>query len=162
MKNAVPAMSLIAIVTLLLMGCDSPPPRTPSSAFIKFNPGKQFETLGCTVEQSAGEGRVGTREVYGWRPFRGALVLPDDAQGCEFVANAVHDALVHVLGKPCRDELDLTPDRGRGQPFYGMLRYNNDGMQGFVYVWLFPDASETHINYAILLHEQAPPDSHSI
>jgi hypothetical protein len=36
-----------------------------------------------------------------------------------------------------------------------MLRYVYQGMRGQVYVWLFPDQSETRINYAILLREES-------
>ena len=81
-------------------------------------------------------------------------MLPDDKSGCEVVARAIRQALDRVLDSPCVDELNLDRPRIRGRPFYGMLRYAQQGMHGYVYIWLFPDESETKISYAILLYEQ--------
>ncbi len=157
MKNGIPITLCFAFGCLMQMGCDLPPaPDTLSAAFIKFNPHGQFAAHGFRVEQTTGPGRASPMEICGWRPFQGSIVLPPNSSGCELVAQAVRDALLQVVDGPCRDELEQSPDRRRGQPFYGMFRYSEGGMRGLVYVWLFPDETETRINYAILLHEERP------
>jgi hypothetical protein len=59
-----------------------------------------------------------------------------------------------ALGTNCHDELTRQPGRSRGQPFHGLLRYNQDGMHGDVQVWLIPDTSETNISYVIFVREE--------
>ena len=142
---------------LMQTGCDSPAaPSTLSPAFIKFDPPSQFAAHGFTVEQTKIPGLVGQEASFGWRPFQGSIVLPQNSSGCESVTLAVQEALVQVVGGPCRDEMMQSPSRRRGEPFYEMFRYSKDGMCGLVHVWLFPDETETRINYAILLHEEKP------
>lgn len=157
MKNGIPIILVFALACLMQMGCDLPPaPGTLSAAFIKFDPHRQFAAHGFNVEQTTGPGRVSPKKVYGWRPFQGSIVLPPNSSGCELVVQAVRDALLQVVDGPCRDDLIQSPDRRPGQPFYGMFRYSEGGVRGLVYVWLFPDETETRINYAILLHEEKP------
>jgi hypothetical protein len=119
-----------------------------------FDLQEEFERLGIDVDVETAAGRVSPGEVYGWRPLQGSLVLPSGKAGCEFVARAIRGALERALGGPCVDELGLARQRGAGRPFYGMLRYTQHGIRGKVFVWLFPDESETRISYAILLQEE--------
>jgi hypothetical protein len=157
MKYALSMLLLAPLWIGLLTGCDADPIRpTLSNAFAKFNPQRRFIAVGCDVEHGPSEGRVNSREVYGWRPFQGTIELPADAGGCDFVVKAVRDALLEVAPGPCQDELTLMDNRGAGQPMYGVLRYASEGTRGVVYVWLFPDKAEKRINYAILLHEEHP------
>jgi hypothetical protein len=162
-KYGIPLILCFAFGCLMQVGCDSPTgPDTLSAAFIKFDPQRQFEAHGFSVEQTKVQGRVGQEATFGWRPFQGSIVLPRDSSGCELVAQAVRNALLQVVDGPCRDELKQLPERRRGEPFYGMLRYSDDGMHGLVYVWLFPDESETRINYAILIQEGAANETKAI
>ncbi len=155
MKNAIPNNLFFALGMLLQTGCDLPPaPGTLSDVYTDFDPQGQFAARGFSVEQSTGPNRLSPTEVYGWKPIQGLVELPRNSSGCELVAEAVRDALLQVADGPCLDELKQLPERRRGVPFYGMLRYSAGGMRGLVYVWLFPDETETRINYAILLHEE--------
>lgn len=138
-------------------GCDVSAARdTLSPAFIKFDPTSQFTARGFTIEQSKIPGLAGHQATFGWRPFQGSIVLPENSSGCESVAEAVHDALVQAVEGPCRDEIMESPDRRPGQPLYRMICYSRDGMRGLVHVWLFPNSEETQVHYAILLHEEVP------
>jgi hypothetical protein len=128
------------------MGCDLPnAPGTLSSAFIKFDPQSQFAAHGFIVKQTKVQGLVGQQASFGWRPFQGSIVVPQNSSGCESVARAVHDALVQVVDGPCHDEAIQSPGRRGGQPFFAAFRYSENGVRGFVHVWLFPDETETRI-----------------
>ena len=157
MKFGIPTIFYFACGCLMQMGCDVPAAHdTLSPAFIKFDPHVQFTARGFTVEQTKIPGLAGHRASFGWRPFQGSIVLPENSSGCESVAQAVHDALVQAVEGPCHDEIMQPPDRPSGKPFYRMIHYSKDGMRGLVHVWLFPNTTETQIYYAILLHEVAP------
>lgn len=155
MKHGILIILCFALSCLMHTGCDSPiASDTLSTAFIRFDPQSQFAAHGFIVEQAKIPGRVGQEASFGWRPFQGSIVLPSDSSGCELVTSAVHEALVQVVGCPCHDENMRSPTRRRGDPLYEMFRYSKDGMCGLVHVWLFPNPTETRINYAILLHEE--------
>jgi hypothetical protein len=125
-----------------------------SSAYSDFKPEDEFRRRGFKVDPMSAGGRTSQREVYGWRPWQGSIQMPADSQGCNDVAVAIRDALNRAVGHMNCDELHVEHKRNPGQPLYGMLRYVYQGMRGQVYVWLFPDQSETRINYAILLREE--------
>ena len=127
---------------------------TVSPAYIKFNPKYEFRRVGIVVNTDHATGGLSPHEVYGWRSFHGSLRLPPDMTGCDAVARAIRRALNRALDAPCNDELEVDRKRAFGQPFCGMFRYEQHEMRGRVYVWLFPDESETQVNYAILLHEE--------
>ena len=151
----------IVLSCLVQLGCDqSPVPETLSDAFIKFDPDGEFAARGFLVEPTKRPGTVSPRDVYGWRPFQGSIVLPPDSSGCESVAEAVHDALDRVVAVRYRSQIVQSPDRRSGQPLFATYRYSDGGMRGFVHVWLFPDETETQISYAILLHEEKPAIAH--
>jgi hypothetical protein len=145
---------------LCLAGCDDNPTLragargTFSEVYSRFDPAAEFVRLGFKVEADTEGGRISTREMYGWKPIQGSLQLPADATGCEAVAAAIRRSLDRVLDADCIDELNEPRQRQRGQPLYGVLRYDREGMRGHIYVWLFPNESETKINYAILLREE--------
>jgi hypothetical protein len=125
-----------------------------STAYTEFKPEEEFRRRRFEVDSASVGGRTSQREVYGWKPWQGSVVMPADTQGCDEVACAIRDALNRAVGHMSLDELNLAGDRAPGKPLYGMLRYVYQGMRGHVYVWLFPDESETRINYAILLREE--------
>ena len=127
---------------------------TFSKVFSRFDPEAEFARLGFLVDADTEGGRLSARYLYGWKPKQGSVQLPAGATGCETVAAAIRRSLDRVLDAECVDELNGPRQRRRGQPLYGMLRYETDGMHGQIYVWLFPDESETRINYAILLREE--------
>ena len=127
---------------------------TVSSTYTAFNPQEEFARLGFAVDAEVDGGRVSPREVFGWKPHQGTVELPRGEAGCQLVAQAVRRALDRAVDAPCIDEMNLERKRIRGRPFYGMLRYVNQNMRGHVYIWLFPNESETKISYAILLHEE--------
>jgi hypothetical protein len=145
---------------LYLLGCDFTPTTLPlphgtfSEVYSRFDPAAEFARLGCTVNAENVGGRISPQERYGWRPFQGSLQLPGDNAGCEFMAAAIRRALDRALGADCIDELTGPHERQRGQPLYGALRYESNGMRGHIFVWLFPNESESKINFAILLHEE--------
>jgi hypothetical protein len=89
--------------------------------------------------------------------MQGSVTLPEGMSGCEVVALPIRRALNGALGESCRAELSQMGGRRPGEPLCGMIRYWREGMRGYVHFWLFPDAVETRINYAILLREQAEP-----
>ncbi len=155
MNARIPSILCIALGCFVQMGCDIPTaPETLSNAFIKFDPRGEFAAHGFHVEQTKGPGLVSPKNVYGWRPFQGSIVLPPNSTGCELVAQAVHDALDQVVHGDCEFNKVESSDRHSGQPFFATFRYSEGGVQGLVYVWLFPDDTETRINYAILQHEE--------
>jgi hypothetical protein len=128
-----------------------------SPVYTEFDPEQEFERLGIRVDREVTGGRISPREAYGWRPIQGTLRLPPDKSGCRLVVECIRRSLEQTLESPCTDELSLSHERSPGRPVYGMLRYVKQGMRGCVYVWLFPDASELTISYAILLHEDRAP-----
>jgi hypothetical protein len=128
-------------------------PLSVSSAYTDFKPEEEFRRRGFEIDPMPIGGRSSHREVYGWKPWQGSIVMPANAQGCTEVATAIRDALNRAVGHMSLDELNLDQKRSPGKPLYGMLRYVYQGMRGHVYVWLFPDQSETRIHYAILLRE---------
>jgi hypothetical protein len=129
-----------------------------SSVYTAFNPVAEFERAGIQVDMDVYAGRLSPREMYSWKPFQGSLVLPQEKSGCEWVAQAIRHAVERALGGECEDELTPVFQRPRGRSFYGMLRYTQQEMHGCVYVWLFPNESETEMSYAILVREEREPD----
>lgn len=127
---------------------------TFSEVYSRFDPIAEFARLGCTVSEDAATGAISPAELYGWKSTQGSLQLPDNIGGCEAVAAAIRSSLDEVPSVECIDDFLRSRDRQRGQSFHGVLRYAADGMHGHIYVWLFPDASETRINFAILLREE--------
>lgn len=132
-------------------------PIAVSDAYLQFDPEAALARQGFLVESACAGGRISPEEKYGWRPRLGSLTLPPKTEGCEAVALAVRDELNRALGQPCDDDLELDRPRPRGTPYYGMLRYIHQGRRGYVHLWLFPDESETHFQYAILIREDRLP-----
>jgi hypothetical protein len=153
-----------ALLLLCLAGChpgaaspgDAGASGTFSEVYSRFDPANEFLRLGFKVDSDVEGGGISPRELYGWKPIQGSLELPSGLAGCEAVAQAIRRSLDRALGADCDDELNRQRERHPGQPLYGMLRYVKEGMRGHVYVWLFPDQTETKINYAILLREESP------
>lgn len=154
-------LTLVACV----VGCDREIDFVPASGndftdiYSELKPKNEFAGLGLDVDDEIYAGRLSVSKSYGWRPYQGTLELPDDKASCELVAESIRLAVERRLGAPCQDELTPETQRPRGRPFYGMLRYEHQGMHGRVFIWLFPDESETRMSYAILIHEQRASDS---
>jgi hypothetical protein len=153
-----PLLWFLAVVPACLSGCrdTTPTGETPvavSDAYSEFDPEAEFMRRGYLIEPTSVGGRISPEEKYGWRPRLGSLILPPKTDGCEAIALAVRDELNRAIGRPCDDDLELDRPRPRGTPYYGMLRYVHQGRRGYVHIWLFPDESETRIQYAILLRE---------
>jgi hypothetical protein len=126
-----------------------------SSVYSDFKPEEEFERLGFLVEPEGEGGHLNTVEQSGWRPIQGSVTLPPGTSGCENVLIAIRQMLRTAAGRDWVDDSDLDRAHERGRPCYGLIRYTKDGKRGFVYVWLFPNWSETRIYYAILLREEA-------
>jgi hypothetical protein len=143
-----------------VIGCEEVLPPTSvadcefSHVYSHFKPHEEFARLKFDVDAETDGGRISPRERYGWRPYQGSLVLPQGTAGCNAAALAIRQGLERTLGSRCVDELNLNRQRARGRPFYGMLRYLQGQMRGCIYIWLFPNKSETTMHYAILLHEE--------
>ena len=127
---------------------------TFSEVYSQFDPIAEFARLGCAVNEDAATGAISPTELYGWKSKQGSLELPDNVAGCEAVAAAIRSSLEQVPSVESIDDFHDLRDRQRGQPLHGVLRYAADGMRGHIYVWLFPNSSETRINFAILLREE--------
>jgi hypothetical protein len=127
--------------------------RTFSEVYSRFDPVAEFDRLGCTVRDDAATGAISPDDLYGWKSKQGSLELPDSVAGCEAVAAAIRRSLEQAPGVESIDDFYHSRNRPRGEPFHMVIRYTADGMHGHIYVWLFPDAAETRISFAILLHE---------
>jgi hypothetical protein len=147
----------LLVILLNLSGCQQHSPTsggTLSEVYSQFDPEAEFAKLGFQVEPDTVGGALSPGELYGWRPFQGTLRISTGDSSCEGVAEAIRRSLEHVLHTECLDQLTQPPQRQPGKLLYGVLRYDSEGKRGHVYVWLFPDQSETKINYAILLREE--------
>jgi hypothetical protein len=150
----------LVLVWACLAGCQDGPALTAgvrgtfSEVYSHFDPEAEFARLGFMVDADSEGGHLSVRYQYGWKPKQGSLQLPAGTTGCVAVAAAIRRSLDRVLDANCIDELNGRPERPRGKPLFGLLRYETDGMRGHIYVWLFPNESETRINYAILLSEE--------
>src|SRR5262249_31594823 len=129
--------------------------------YARFDPVAEFSRLGCTVNEAPPEGAISATELYGWRAMQGSLELPDGLAGCDGLAAAIRSSLDQLVRADSLDDFLPSHNRQPGQLLQGVLRYTANGMLGHVYFWLFPDASETRIHYAILLHEGRGGDARS-
>ncbi len=134
---------------------------TLSNVYARFDPVGEFARLGCTVNEAPPEGAISATELYGWRAMQGSLELPGGAAGCDDLAAAIRSSLDQLVHAESLDDFLPLHHRQPGQLLQGVFRYTTDGMLGHVYFWLFPDPSETRINYAILLHEGRCSDARS-
>jgi hypothetical protein len=134
---------------------------TFSDVYSQFDPIAEFARLGCTVSEDAATGAISPAEMYGWKSTQGSLELPENIAGCEAIAAAIRSSLDQVPNVERVDDFPPSRDRRWGQPLHRVLRYVADGMHGHIYVWLFPNASETRINFAILLREERHSGSSS-
>jgi hypothetical protein len=134
---------------------------TFSEVYSQFDPIAEFARLGCKVSEDAATGAISPAEMYGWKSRQGSLELPENIAGCEAIAAAIRSSLNQVPSVERVDDFPPSRDRQRGQPLHVVLRYVADGMRGHIYVWLFPNESETRINFAILLREERHSGSSS-
>lgn len=155
---------VLFVALACLAGCqDRSTPAAPtgpavSSVYLDFKPETAFRGLGFDVKESAGDGHINPTEQYGWRPIQGSLTLPEGTTGCEVVALGIRQALNAAVGRLGCDDPDARRPRAPGSPLCGMIRYKCQGQRGYVHFWLFPDATETHVDYAILLREERSPN----
>jgi hypothetical protein len=157
--NQLLARYYLYLATLVwLSGCrDSivPAVKPPAASLIfqKFLPDDALRQLGYEVKSSSRDARISPEDIYAWRAFYGTIISADGINSCESICKGIRQCLNSALDDHPIEESKSYIKRERGAPVLETYRYLLVGRRGIVYVWLYPNDSETEINYAILLHE---------